>query len=78
MAYGLKKVTKDKGRIITINKPKIEIRHDRSGYGKSKDTPYYMTVNGKTHRRFKTQASATKYFSSYKRKMNKASKKMLD
>ena len=77
MAYGLKKVIKDGGRVISIEKPKMEIRHDRSGYGKAKDTPYYMTLNNKTHRRFKTQASATKYASSYKRKMNAAAKKML-
>jgi len=78
MPYGLKKEVKEGGRITTIIKPKIEIRNDFSGYGKAKDTPYYMTINNKIHRRFKTKESALKYYSTYKRKMNATAKKMLN
>ena len=76
MPYGLKKTVKERGRVTTITTPKLEIRHDKSGYGKAKTTPYSLNINGKTHRRFKTLESANKYISSYKRKRKKALKKM--
>ena len=77
MAYGLKKIVKDKGRVTTIVSPKLLIVYNCSGYGQAKTTPYYLTVNGKLHRRFKTLKSAEKYVSSYKRKRKKALQQLL-
>ena len=78
MTYGLKKIIKDGGKQICIKTPKLGIIEDCSGYGKAKNTPFYMTVDGKTHRRFKTKSIALKYFNSYKRKRKKEINKMLE
>jgi len=69
LAYGIK--TKKTERIITIKRPQITLKNDRSGYGSAKTTPYTMYLDNKIHRRFKTEAVATKYIKSYIRKRKK-------
>ena len=78
MSYGVKKTVKDQGRVTTVTKPKMELRHDTSGYGKAKEKPYYIVINGKTHKRFKNKKSATNYFSSYRKKVNKEARRLMD
>ena len=77
MVYGIKKQTKDNGRITTIIKPKMEIRHDRSGYGMAKEKPYYVAINNQTVKRFKTEKSAVSFYKNYRKKVLKKSRELL-
>ena len=76
--YGLKVTSIEKGRGINIQFPKIDFRHNTSGFGEAKTTPYYMTVNGKTHRRFNTLESMKKYHKKYRNRRTREKNKIFN
>lgn len=77
MAYGLKKTTNKAGTKTTITRPEIRVGHNTSGFGLSKDNPYYVEVGGKITKRFKTKEKAMNYAKAYRKKIVSASRKML-
>jgi len=77
MVYGLKKTTNKAGTKTSITRPEMRVGYNSSGFGLSKDNPYYLEVGGKITKRFKTKDKALAFAKSYRKKVVSASRKML-
>ncbi len=75
LKYGISLIKNKRGEVIGCKKPQMELRHNNSGYGKSKDNPFYIEINGKELKRFNTQDKAVNYFNKYRKKVNKEFRK---
>jgi hypothetical protein len=56
---------------INVKFPKLEIKKDTSGFGKAKENPFRIDVDGKAHRYFKTEKSAVNAYKKIKQKLLK-------